>query len=231
MMFTNRFSLIYLKRFFLWRIMKIALVDIDNTNKVKFPNLVLMKASRYFKQMGHDVKLIHGKLLDKYNNEYCQYQKQNAKWKTLIQGNDSLDNFRGKQHSKFFPDIVIKSKVFTWTKDKNILYKKELHFGGTGSPDIRLKIPEEIDRCYPDYSLYDNLYSKRSEKFQDAGIGFTTRGCYRNCSFCFVPKKEGKLHHYQTIDFYQNPQSEKIMLIDNNKIIYRVDNLLEWGEE
>ena len=176
--------------------MKIALVDVDNSEKISFPNLVLMKASAYYKSLGYEVKLIHGKLLDKYNREYKRGKK-------------------GKAHFEFTPDIVIKSKVFTWTEDKNLFCDREYHEGGTGI-DITKKIDPVIDRSFPDYNLYNGLFRKNSEKFEDTGMGFITRGCYRKCSFCFVPKKEGMIHEYMRIEDFKKPDSENLVLLDNN---------------
>jgi hypothetical protein len=56
-----------------------------------------------------------------------------------------------------------------------------------------------------DYSIYpDNNIS----------YGFITRGCVRNCSFCFVRPKEGELH------FYRHPKDivrfERTEFMDNN---------------
>ena len=147
----------------MYRPVNVALVDVDNPNMVKFPNLVLMKASSYYKSTGCNVKLIHGKLLDQYNKEYEQGKV-------------------GKAHLDFFPDIVIKSKVFTWTEDRNLFYTTEHQFGGTGSGDITKKIDHEIDRRYPDYGLYQGLYRKHSQKFEEAGIG--------NVAFALFLKKK-----------------------------------------
>jgi hypothetical protein len=186
----------------------VGLIDVDNTEKVSFPNLVLMKASTYYKNKEYNVKLIHGKLLDQYNKEY-------------------LDGATGDAHREFFPDIVIKSKVFTWTEDKNLLNgntllnKSEYYFGGTGSPDITLKINPEIDMCYPDYSLYKGKFRQHSEKFENVGMGFITRGCTRHCDFCFVPKKEGMIKKYMHIEDFKKKESNKLILLDNNILAHK----------
>jgi len=188
---------------------KVALVDVDNSEKIKFPNLLLMKASTYYKDRGFEVKLIHGKLLDRYNREYEKGKYGNA-------------------HKEFLPDIVIKSKVFTWTDDKNLFNSsnniENYYFGGTGSDDISRKIEivdPEIEWQTPDYDLYRGLYHYRSMKFEDAGIGFVTRGCPRKCSFCFVPDKEGMIKPYMTIDQFVNSNSKKLVLLDNNILAHK----------
>jgi hypothetical protein len=180
----------------------VALVDVDNSEKVKFPNLVLMKASTYYKALGYNVKLIHGNLLNKYNREF-----------------ERGLGIVADAHKKFFPDIVIKSKVFTWTKDKNLYSNGEYLQGGTGI-DPAIKIDPEIDRAYPDYDLYKGLYRQHSKQFEDAGIGFITRGCYRKCSFCFVPKKEGMIKPYMKIEDFKKPDSDNLIMLDNNIIAH-----------
>lgn len=82
----------------------------------------------------------------------------------------------------------------------------EVIFGGSGI-DLNAKIPEPAQKIKPDYSLYPDLtYS----------IGFTTRGCIRNCGFCIVPKKEGRLHRWQHIKEFHDPKHKAVKLLDNN---------------
>ena len=52
-------------------------------------------------------------------------------------------------------DILYQSKVFSFTEDylQVIPNAKEIIKGGTGY-DIHSKLPEEIDRLQPDYSIY-----------------------------------------------------------------------------
>ena len=84
-------------------------------------------------------------------------------------------------------DRVYISKVFDETYSKDILdplNAKEIIRGGTGY-GMDNKLPEEIERMYPDYSLYPQ-YTK------DTAYGFLTRGCPNNCPFCIVCAKEGR---------------------------------------
>jgi hypothetical protein len=82
----------------------------------------------------------------------------------------------------------------------------------------------------PDYDLYSEkiIASRlkgimtRDHRFQkakeivNAGMGFTSRGCIRNCGFCFVPKKEGAFHSVAEISDLINPRSNVLILHDNN---------------
>ncbi|HDK26324.1 MAG TPA: radical SAM protein [Candidatus Atribacteria bacterium] len=106
-------------------------------------------------------------------------------------------------------DKIYASTVFSWSKIPAL--PKNAEIGGSGY-DLQKKLPEEIDKLCPDYSLYPNVtYS----------IGFLTRGCIRNCPWCIVPKKEGKIKPYMDIEEFA--RHDKIMLLDNNVLA------CDWG--
>lgn len=79
-------------------------------------------------------------------------------------------------------DVVYASKVFTDTPDDPYLPEDAIR-GGSGY-DLETRLPEEVERRRPDWSLWP--WWKRD-------MGFTTRGCVRLCPFCIVPAKEGRL--------------------------------------
>lgn len=107
------------------------------------------------------------------------------------------------------PDRVYASKVFTFTPDHQYpLEGLEVIKGGTGY-DIASQLPEEIDRICPDYTLYPDM---------DYSLGFLTRGCPNSCSWCFVPKKEGKIRAYADIDDFC--RHDKCVLMDNNVLAH-----------
>ena len=84
-------------------------------------------------------------------------------------------------------DRVYMSKVFDQTYTKDIaapINAEEVVKGGTGY-GLDNKLPDEIEHCYPDYSLYPELT-------RDKAYGFLTRGCPRGCDFCIVADKEGR---------------------------------------
>jgi hypothetical protein len=85
---------------------------------------------------------------------------------------------------------------------------ENVYFGGTGY-DLTIKLSKEVDDLDPDYSIYpDNKIS----------YGFITRGCIRNCYFCIVPQKEGKIYKYNNIN---NIVKHKIVcFLDNNILAY-----------
>ena len=85
-------------------------------------------------------------------------------------------------------------------------YGAELQIGGSGV-DLRKRLPAEIERLDPDYSLYPEL--------GDRAIGFLTRGCPQRCAFCVVPVKEGKPRRVAELDSLLQGRKKLILLDDN----------------
>lgn len=102
-------------------------------------------------------------------------------------------------------DRVYSSKVFTFTPECQYLPENTIK-GGTGYGIIN-ELPQEIDDMFPDYSIYPHC---------EYAIGFLTRGCIRNCPWCIVPKKEGKIRPYKTWRDIKRQDSNKIVFMDNN---------------
>lgn len=104
-------------------------------------------------------------------------------------------------------DRVYMSKVFTFTPDEDtVIDADEIVRGGTGYK-MYDNLPDEVERTFPDYSIYPQY---------DFAIGFLTRGCIRNCPWCIVPKKEGKIRPAATWQEIKRPDSDKIVFMDNN---------------
>jgi len=159
---------------------QILLLDVDS----KIPNLVLMKLSTYYKNKGCDVKL------EKLGLDYYKESK------------DFVIN--AEDYNKVFASVI-----FTNNKDSfEIINCNDISIGGTGY-DIVKKLPQEIDDCEEDYSIYPD---------NDISYGFITRGCIRNCSFCFVPKKEGMIHKYRDVN--QIVKHKQVKFLDNNFLAY-----------
>ena len=102
-------------------------------------------------------------------------------------------------------DRVYSNKIFTFTPENMYLPQNTIK-GGTGY-GIYDELPHVIDDVFPDYSIYPKC---------DYAIGFITRGCIRKCSWCVVPRKEGMIRAYRTWKEIKRPDSNKIVLMDNN---------------
>lgn len=67
-------------------------------------------------------------------------------------------------------DIIYRSKVFTFSQDDNNLYSADKVIkGGTGY-DIRSHLPQEIDDCQPDLSIYPTIPKGISYGFLSRGL-------------------------------------------------------------
>jgi hypothetical protein len=80
-----------------------------------------------------------------------------------------------------------------------------IDIGGSGV-DLKKELPIEIELTKPDYDLYPSTYSQ----------GYTTRGCIRNCGFCIVPEKEGKIRVNQHPSDFADRRFDTCMIMDNN---------------
>ncbi len=115
---------------------------------------------------------------------------------------------RGDTVEWFMPlmryERVYASKVFSFTADDPYLPADAVR-GGTGY-DVASRLPEEIEACDPDYSIYPDV--------KDA-VGFLTRGCVRSCPWCVVPEKEGGLRVVGDIERVAQGR-KRVLLFDNN---------------
>lgn len=170
--------------------MNIGLIDIDS----RLPNLALMKISNYYKSSGSNVEFVQS----------------------------------GKEYDKIFASAIFTRSYNDCLKLQDY-YEDRIEIGGTGW-DIKKELPVEIDRMKPDYDLYTvndiapriKGISTKQHKIEkaaeivNAGMGFTSRGCIRNCGFCFVPAKEGKFRDIAEIKDLINHRSNVLILHDNN---------------
>ena len=98
----------------------------------------------------------------------------------------------------FDADKIFVSCIFTKNKSLCAMWEGIADIGGTGY-DLLKKLPDEIEAQKPKINW-----------------GFTTRGCVRKCSFCFVPQKEGLTHPVGDIYDIWDGISRDITLMDNN---------------
>lgn len=105
-------------------------------------------------------------------------------------------------------DRVYSSKVFDFAPIDPYLPEDAIR-GGTGYRDLPVdnRLPDEIDNMFPDYSIYPEC---------DYAIGYISRGCPNKCRWCIVPKKEGGIHPYRSWRDLVRPDTDKLVLMDNN---------------
>lgn len=176
--------------------MKIGLLDADlMDNGTRHPNLALMKLAGFYRDNGYEVNLIYKNYLDV--NKY---------------------------------DRVYISKVFSFTNVPQwVVELPHVIKGGTGFfLDGGENLPDEIEHHKPYYDLYKeyvyeqiNLGKKRQNfaDYLDYSIGFTTRGCFRKCSFC-VNKKYNRVFKHSPIDEFLDTERPYIYLWDDNILAY-----------
>jgi hypothetical protein len=175
--------------------MQIGIIDADLLdNGTRHPNLALMKISGYYKDLGHGVTLLND------YNDISNYNK------------------------------VFISRVFTFTNiPEGITSLPNVEIGGTGFfEDGGESLPDDIEHYRPDYDLYADYANGEVKKgrnrsavsdYLDYSIGFTTRGCFRKCSFCVNKKYDRAIKHSPVIEFY-DASRPFIYLWDDNFLSY-----------
>ena len=101
--------------------------------------------------------------------------------------------------------MIFCSKIFKRDHRFDGYIKDNMVCGGSGF-EYKTLLPRGIEHIMPDYSLYNLDYS----------LGFTTRGCIRNCGFCIVREKEGYIKEHAEVEEFLNPKSNIVVLLDNN---------------
>lgn len=162
--------------------MKVGLIDVDGHH---FPNLALMRISAWHKMRGDEVEW--------WWSDFVHY------------------------------DVVYMSKVFSESYSPDVPEPMNADLvvkGGTGycittgedgierfDAGKNILLPDEVERCFPDYSIYPQF---------TFAVSMTSRGCPRGCAFCHVGAKEGRcaVKVADVSDFW-NGQKEIVVLDPN----------------
>ena len=118
-------------------------------------------------------------------------------------------------HKERGDDIYIYSPVFHDWYDKVYAFsifdftpkdyvRDDMIVGGTGF-NLSSRLPPEIEQSNLDYSIFPEC---------DYSIIWFSRGCIRNCPFCVVRRKEGRIHSVEPKNL--NPNGKFIKVMDNN---------------
>lgn len=137
------------------------------------------------------------------------------------QRGDSVELYSPLFHRLGVYDRIYCFSIFTFTSKRFVT--SDMICGGTGF-NIVSRLPEEIEACNLDYSIFPNC--------QTSYLWFS-RGCFRNCPFCVVPTKEGKIHSVEPKNL--NPKGKYISVMDdsptaNPKFYEAIDYLVKIGQ-
>lgn len=155
----------------------------------KLPNLALMRLHAYHRALGHHVQL--RRLEDDDGRAHPEELHPRL-------GDPIWDRVHGSL-------IFERSKPIA--HEARRVYP-DIDLGGTGW-SLASKLPSEAEDIAPDYSGYP-LYTP--------SIGFTQRGCRLKCTFCVVPRKEGKNRSVSTLRgiWRGGEHAKQVVLLDND---------------
>ncbi len=174
---------------------------IEPAYKAKYPPLGLMKISTFHKQRGDEVVFYKG------TNAALRDQKWDVIYITTVftyQWNITIKTVKFYQRNKANGNIkvggILASLLFNNVKEETGITP---HFG----------LWQKVDRLAPDYKLFDGRYDYFTN---DVSIGYMTRGCIHDCSFCAVPKLEPGYVPFIPLGKQINPNKKDLLLLDNN---------------
>lgn len=202
--------------------LKIGLVDADLLdNGTRHPNLAQMKISSYCKSRGHDTRLLFGEEVNKIGDYNLIIISKVFDFSILPLSLGYITEMNREQLDEINLDV----ETTVLKAEKGINTVKAI-IGGTGFfYEGGINLSPAIEHIMPDYGLYldyiDHMiqyhHFKRSyfKDYLDYSIGFTTRGCFRKCSFC-VNKKYSKCEKHANVSEFLDPNRPKIYLWDDN---------------
>ena len=158
--------------------MNIGLIDVDGHN---FPNLALMRISAYHKARGDTVEW--------WWSDFIHYDR-------VYMSKIFSDAYSPDAPEPMNADEVIKGGTgycISLADGKEIYDKSRDHV-----------LPDEIEHCSPDYSIYPQF---------DFAVSMTSRGCPRGCAFCHVAAKEGRcsVKVADVSDFWNGQKEIKVL--------------------
>ena len=186
--------------------MKIAIIDVDLVgNKHRFPNLVCMKLSGYYKELGNDVSLkMNYEDLSSYDKVFI------SKVFTDTPIDESILDL---------PNVEYGGTGFFYDKAPKLPSEVEHHM-----PDYHLyddwvneKLNEDGKEDESEEEKAERIRKKRKEftYYLDYSIGFMTRGCIRGCSFC-VNKNYRSCELHSNLSEFLDESRPYICLLDDN---------------
>lgn len=172
--------------------MKIAIIDADliGRNKHRFPNLVCMKLSGYYKELGDEVELkMNYENLEEYDKVFI----------SKVFTDTPID-----ENILKLPNVEHGGTGFYYDKAPKLPNEIEHHM-----PDYHLYDEWVNEQLANGGNRVDFKY------YLDYSIGFVTRGCFRQCAFC-VNKNYKKVEEHSPLSEFVDESRKKICLLDDN---------------
>lgn len=187
--------------------MKIAIIDADlvGNNKHRFPNLVCMKLSGYYKELGNDVSL---------KMDYEDLSSYDKVFISKVFTDTPID-----ESILDLPNVEYGGTGFFYDKAPKLPSEVEHHM-----PDYHLyddwvneKLAEDGKEDESEEEKAERIRKKRKEftYYLDYSIGFMTRGCIRGCSFC-VNKNYRSCELHSNLSEFLDESRPYICLLDDN---------------
>ena len=187
--------------------MKIAIIDADlvGNNKHRFPNLVCMKLSGYYKELGNDVSL---------KMDYEDLSSYDKVFISKVFTDTPID-----ESILELPNVEYGGTGFFYDKAPKLPSEIEHHM-----PDYHLyddwvneKLNEDGEEGESKEDRAEKIRKKRKEftYYLDYSIGFMTRGCIRGCSFC-VNKNYRSCELHSNLSEFLDESRPYICLLDDN---------------
>jgi hypothetical protein len=175
---------------------------IEPAYKVKYPPLGLMKISTYHKMRGDEVVFYKG------TNAAVRDQAWDIIYITTLftyQWNMTIETIKFYQRNKRKVENIKVGGVLASLLQKDVENETGIrpHFG----------LWEEVDILQPDYTLANGVYNYYTN---NASIGYMTKGCKNQCSYCAVPKLEPQFVPFIPLEKQVDPNKKDLILLDNN---------------
>lgn len=169
--------------------MKVAIIDADliGRKRHRFPNLVCMKISGYYKSLGDEVAL---------KTDY-----------------ENLSDFDKIFIAKVFTDTPMNEEIL---KMPAVEYGGTGFFYDSAKPlPYEIEHCKPDYHLYDNWLVDKDKGGTEFKSYRDYSIGFLTRGCFRHCAFC-VNRRSFEVKKHSPLAEFLDTSRKKICLLDDN---------------
>lgn len=186
----------------------VGIIDADLIDHgTRHPNLALMKIAGYLREKGNEVELIYKSFEEAKNPKYSMlYMGCVFSFTNVPEDIKTLPNMKAYGGTGFYPE-------------------------GDGP-----QLPYEVEHHMPFYDLYkpyveaEIARGRKKSYFSDYmqySIGFTSRGCFRKCSFCVNKKYDHAFRHSPVAEFLDETRPYIYLWDDNIMALGRWEEIID----